>query len=122
MTGVTKLCIAPSIFVISSPFSHLTPRAPFFFLRINNSTRGRGTKSEQDIRGGGGMKSPGFFSSLVEGRTASREHDRNFSLAKIDEGWSASDLSKLDGDRLVGTLGFMIKAILVSLQTRWEFG
>jgi hypothetical protein len=61
------------------------------------------------------MKSPGFFSSLVEGRTAFREHDRNFSLASIDEGWSASDLSKLDGGRLVGTLGFMIKAILVSL-------
>ena len=68
------------------------------------------------------MKSPGFLSSLVEGRTASREHDRNFSLARIDEGWSASDLSKPDGGRLVGTLGFMIKAILVSLQTRWEFG
>jgi hypothetical protein len=63
------------------------------------------------------MKSPGFFSSLVEGRTASREHDRNFSFAGIDEGWSASDLSKPDGGRLVGTLGFMIKAIPVSLQT-----
>jgi hypothetical protein len=68
------------------------------------------------------MKSSGFFSSLVEGRTASREHDRNFSLARIDEGWNASDLSKPDGGRLVGTLGFMIKAILVSLQTNWEFG
>lgn len=68
------------------------------------------------------MKSPGLFSSLVEGRIASREHDRNFSLARIDEGWSVSDLSKPGGGRLVGTLGFMIKAILVSLQTRWEFG
>jgi hypothetical protein len=68
------------------------------------------------------MKSSGFFSSIEEGRTASREHDRNFSLARIDEGWSASDLSKPDGGRLVGTLGFMIKAILVSLQTNWEFG
>ena len=68
------------------------------------------------------MKSPGFLSSPVEDRTASREHDRNFSLARIDEGWSASDLSKPDDGRLVGTLGFMIKAILVSLQTRWEFG
>ena len=68
------------------------------------------------------MKSSRFFSSLVEGRTASREHDRNFSLAGIDEGWSASDLSKPDGGRLVGTLCFMIKAILVSLQTRSEFG
>jgi len=68
------------------------------------------------------MKSPGFFSSLVEGRTASREHDRNFSLARIDEGWSASDLSKPYGGRLVGILSFMIKAILVSLQTRWGFG
>jgi hypothetical protein len=68
------------------------------------------------------MKSPGFFSSLVEDRTPSREHDRNFSLARTDEGWSASDLSKPDGGRLVGILGFMIKAIHVSLQTRWEFG
>lgn len=68
------------------------------------------------------MKSPGFFSSLVEDRTTSREHDRKFSLARIDEGWIASDLSKPDGGRLVGTLGFMIKAILVSLQIRWEFG
>jgi hypothetical protein len=115
MTGVTKVCIAPSIFVISSPFSHLTPRALFFFLRINNSTRGRGTKSEQDIRGGGGMKSPGSFSSLVEGRTVSRELDRKFSLARIDEGWSASDLSRPYGGRLVGILGFMIETILVSL-------
>jgi hypothetical protein len=40
------------------------------------------------------MKSPGFFSSRVEGRTASREHGRNFSLARIDEAWSSSDLSK----------------------------
>jgi hypothetical protein len=64
------------------------------------------------------MKSPGFFSSLVEGRTAFREHDRNFSLARIDEGWSASDLSKPDGGRLAGILGFMIKAVFVSLQTR----
>jgi hypothetical protein len=68
------------------------------------------------------MKSPGFFSSLVEGRTASREHDRNFSLAMIDEGWSVSDLSKPYGGRLVGILGFIIKAILVGLQTRWESG
>jgi hypothetical protein len=63
------------------------------------------------------MKPPGFFSSLVEDRTASREHDRNFSLARIDEGWRASDLSKPDGGRLLGILGFMIKAVLVSLQT-----
>jgi hypothetical protein len=68
------------------------------------------------------MKSSGFFSSPVEVRTASREHDRNFSLAGIDEGWSASDLSKPDGGRLIGTLGFMIKAILVSLQTNLGFG
>ena len=68
------------------------------------------------------MKSPGCFSSLVEDRTASREHGRNFWLARTDEGWSESDLSKPEGGRLVGTLGFMIKAILVSLQTRWEFG
>ncbi len=54
------------------------------------------------------MKSSGFFLSLMEGRTASREDDRNFSLARIDEGWSASDLSKPDGGKLVGTLGFMI--------------
>lgn len=57
------------------------------------------------------MNSLGSFSSIVEGRTASREHDRNFSLARIDEGWSASDLSEPDGGRLVGILGFMIEAI-----------
>lgn len=61
------------------------------------------------------MKSPGSFSSLVEGRTVSRELDRKFSLARIDEGWSASDLSRPYGGRLVGILGFMIETILVSL-------